>query len=52
MTKGKKFEIDRAGGVEVDFSHTVNMLTLLTKADIKLKTHAVKEHGQDSRLKL
>ncbi len=51
--KEKKFcEIDWAGGVEVDFSHTVNMLTLLTKADIKLKTHAVKEHGQDSRLKL
>ena len=37
------------GGVEVDFSHTVNMLTLLTKADIKLKTHAPKDHGQDSR---
>jgi hypothetical protein len=37
------------GGVEVDFSHTVNMLTLLAKADIKLKTHTVKEHGQESR---
>ena len=37
------------GGVEVDFSHTVNMLTLLAKADIKLKSHAAKEHAQDSR---
>ena len=38
------------GGVEVDFSHTVNMLTLLAKADIKLKASATKEHGHDSRL--
>ena len=34
-------------GVDPDFAHTVNMLTLLSKADIKLKTAAIKE--SDSR---
>ena len=33
---------------EVDFSNTVNMLTMVSKADVKLKTAAMKE-TQDSR---
>lgn len=37
------------GGVDIDFTHTVNMLTMLAKADIKLKAQATKEHGHDSR---
>ena len=35
-------------GVDPDFANTVNMLTLLSKADIKLKTAAIKE-TTDSR---
>lgn len=35
-------------GVDPDFSNTVNMLAMVSKADIKLKTAAIKETN-DSR---
>lgn len=38
------------GGTDPDFAHTVNMLTLLSKADMKLKSSVMKD-DKDSRQK-